>query len=130
MVKSGWSGTREIIATAFRKGGEESESRQLALLDQDQENVSSALDEARSEISENVQARWAVLLAALVQQFPEVRAELQAMIENSEQGPDHEAAAASIRAMNNINSQIVQAGGNISTGGGSISYGSSRQGDE
>lgn len=122
MVKSTWAGTRGRVAKVFHRAGDDAEARQISMLDQDQEKIAQADDPTRLELNKDLQARWAVLLAAFLQQYPEAREDLQSMIEAADEAPDVDAAQASLSALNNVNSQVIQALGSINTGGGSITY--------
>lgn len=122
MLKSSWTGARERIAKAFRRAGDEAETRQISMLDEDREKIIQANDSTRPEVNKELQARWTVLLAAFLQQYPEARDDLQSMIDAADAEPDTEAAKASLSALNNVNSQVIQSLGSINTGGGSITY--------
>lgn len=122
MVKSSWTQTRLLLAKAFRRGGEETEARHLEMLDEDQSSLEQATTGEHGDIDQNLQSKWAIQIAALLQQYPEVRVDLQAMMDSASTQPDPISASANLSAINNKNSQIIQTLGNMNTGGGSINY--------
>ncbi|MER5853963.1 hypothetical protein ABT126_45730 [Streptomyces sp. NPDC002012] len=64
MTKDGWAAARDVVARAFRRGGEQMEEQQLARLDADQR-------EAQTTERSVLLDRWQRRLLTLVEDYPE-----------------------------------------------------------
>ncbi|WP_432928333.1 hypothetical protein ACQPZZ_01875 [Microbispora sp. CA-135349] len=127
MIKTGWEKFREALAALFGRGGAETESRHLDMLDQDRQQLEAVGEEHLEDVSSNLRQRWTIQLAAFLQQYPDTIVDLQCLLDQHAGQIREEVAASTFTALHNINSQVLQAGGDINTGGGDISYNRDRK---
>jgi hypothetical protein len=120
MVKSGWAGLRDRLVRIFRRAG--GMPRHLEMLDADQQELAQAPEEERDAVEARLLGRWKLQLAALLDQYPETGGELLALIESSASSAGGRSGGHVIVASGNTASQVVQAAGDVRTGGGDISF--------
>lgn len=120
MVKSGWMSLREALKGIFHKSG--NGTRQLEMLDADQQDLSQASAAERDALRTRILNRWQIQLSAILEQYPEIQEDLLELIEYSRSGPTAGNSGNVIIAARNKDSQIVQSAGDIQTGNGNISF--------
>ncbi|MFF5264472.1 hypothetical protein ACFY4C_36575 [Actinomadura viridis] len=122
MVASTWLDTRDSLRRLFGRSGKEAQDRQTEMLDEDRELLTAAAPDQRAEIEQELSQRWTIQLAALLQQHPEVADDLLDVLAQSDELPKSGSQGTFLNAIGNQSSQIVQAGGDLNTGGGDITY--------
>jgi hypothetical protein len=120
MVKSSWAGLREKLPAIFRRGG--GTSRHLEMIDADQQQLIQVPEADQEAVRARLLSRWQLQLAAFLDQYPETAEDLIALIEYSAGGAGDRSGGHSLAAFGNTASQIVQAAGDVRTGGGDISF--------
>jgi hypothetical protein len=120
MVKSSWAGLREKLSAIFRRA--DSTSRHLEMIDADQRQLIQVPEADQEVVRARLLSRWQLQLAAFLDQYPEAEEDLIALIESSAIGTADQSGGHSLVAFGNTASQVVQAAGDVSTGGGDISF--------
>ena len=120
MVKTGWAALRGRLASIFRRTG--SAPRQLEMLDADQQELSQAPEGGREAVRARLLARWNLQLAALLDLYPDAGEDLLALIEELAGSEGEGSGGHTVSAFGNVASRVVQAGGDVHTGGGDISF--------
>ncbi|MFJ3019564.1 hypothetical protein ACIPH4_01200 [Streptomyces tendae] len=113
---------RSALARFFRHDGESAVERQLELLDTAEQTLAEAAEEDCDGLRSRLEQRLVLQLAAYLDRYPDMGEELTALLPALQDGTSAEGASA-LMAQNNINSQIVQASGNLDAGSGGINYG-------
>ncbi|MEV8324682.1 hypothetical protein [Kitasatospora sp. NPDC056731] len=114
VARSGWSLVREKIARFLRRDEPAAVERQLAELDTVGERCGPNGDEAPEAL--RAQCFWQ--LGAYLQRNPDAVEELEQLL--ADLGAGGGTVGAAMNANGNTNSVVIQAGGNVSTGKGSI----------
>lgn len=122
MIKSSWENIRALAGRMFKRGGQETETRHLDMFDRDRAAISQAPADQRETLEKDLQQRWTIQIAAFLQQYPDAADDLRELLTMASTPADMGKAQATLTALNNVNSQVIQAGGDVSTGGGNISY--------
>jgi hypothetical protein len=118
MVKSGWANLRDKLSAIFRRAG--SASRHLEMIDADRQQLIQVTEAEQETVRARLVSRWQLQLGAFLEQYPEAGEDLVVLIESSSGGSGNQDVH-SLAAFGNTSSQIVQAAGDIRTGGGDIS---------
>ncbi|MFJ1552013.1 hypothetical protein [Streptomyces sp. NPDC088246] len=109
MTKDGWAAARDVVARAFRRGGEQLEEQQLARLDADQR-------EAQTTERSVLLDRWQRRLLTLVEDYPEALQDLAPLVPKESETQ----ARVNLSAIGN-SGPVIQAGrdnfGGLHTGG-------------
>lgn len=121
MVASTWQDTRDGLRRLFGRSGESAQDRQTEMLDEDREKLTAVPSDGRPAVEQELRQRWTIQLAALLQQHPEAADELLGLLEQTA-ASEHSSPRVNLNAIGNQSSQIVQAGGDLVTGGGDIVY--------
>ena len=95
---------------------------QLEMLDADQQELSQAPEGGREAVRARLLARWNLQLAALLDLYPDAGEDLLALIEELAGSEGEGSGGHTVSAFGNVASQVVQAGGDVHTGGGDISF--------
>lgn len=120
MVKSGWAGLQDRLASIFRRAG--STPRQMEMLNADQQELAQAPEGEMEAVKARLLGRWKLQLAALLDQYPEAEEGLLALIESLAGKPAEGSSGHVVIGSGNIASQVVQSAGDVHTGGGNISF--------
>ncbi|THA70685.1 hypothetical protein E6P78_08890 [Streptomyces sp. A0958] len=122
VARGGWAALREALARFLRRDGEPTVERQLVLLDAAERTLAEAAEEDRDEARGRLEQRLVLQLAAYLDRYPDMGEELEALLPVCQDGPPPSGTPA-LAAYNNINSQVLQAGGDLDAGSGGINYG-------
>ncbi|MFC1415040.1 hypothetical protein [Streptacidiphilus cavernicola] len=126
-TRTSWQGLRGAVAHFFRRDGEESRERQLAILDRAHEPLSSEDADVRTAAHEALGQQWLIQVAGYLQRFPEAADELRALLTQTGAAAEAREEASSIVAKFNTGSVVLQARGNIDAGSGGINYNTPRR---
>ncbi|QKZ18359.1 hypothetical protein [Streptomyces chartreusis] len=116
MTRSGWEAARAAIARFFDRGGEDTATEELRLVDAGQQELVQSASEDRDAIAERLQQALTIQLAAFLQKHSDGAEDLKSLIEQagrkSGATPGFQA-----NATGNTNSQVIISGDSISAGG-------------
>lgn len=116
MTKTGWEAARTALARFFGRGGEDTATEELRLVDAGQQELVQAAPEGRDAIAERLQQALTIQLAAFLQKHSDGAEDLKAFIEQA--GRKSGAATGfQANATSNTNSQVIISGDSISAGG-------------
>lgn len=113
MAKSGWETVRATMARLFRRGGEETAEQELRLLDAAQARLVGSADGDRASVAKTLEQELLIQLAAFLQKNREAAADLQALLEQSEES-GHVRGRVSVH--HNTGSQVLIAGHSVNAG--------------
>jgi hypothetical protein len=108
-----WHAVRGRIGNLLGRGQAEAEARQLARLDRDHSQLTTAVPAGRAALEASLAAQWSARLQDLLEENPQVIAELQALV--TELASSQAAVASNVMIHNQTaiadhGSQITQSG--------------------
>ncbi|MEU2363059.1 hypothetical protein ABZ616_20350 [Streptomyces noursei] len=114
MAKSGWESFRGAVARFVGFGSEESVEQELRLVDAARVRLLDSPEHERDSVAQTLQQQLLIQLAAFLQKHPGAVAELQALVDRSEESDS--GAGARVSVHHNTGSQVLVAGHSVSAG--------------
>ncbi|MFD5264871.1 hypothetical protein [Streptomyces sp. NPDC058335] len=116
MAKSTWDSVRAAVARLFGRGGEESATQELRLIDAARQRLVDSSESERGSVEDRLRNELMIQLAAFLQKHPDAAQDLQNLADQAKGADDGDGARTNVH--HNTESMVVVSGGDINASGG------------